>query len=107
MRDRCGTPAYIAPEILKGYGYEGPPIDIWSSGVVLYAMLYGNFPFKADDVDELENLILAGKYSLPKDISEEARDLLSKILNPDPHTRFTAEEIMSHAWMKSVDETSI
>jgi serine/threonine protein kinase len=53
MTEQCGTPAYIAPEILKDEGYEGFAVDIWSAGVVLYAMLYGAVPFKANDLAEL------------------------------------------------------
>jgi len=105
LKDRCGTPAYIAPEILKDMGYEGELVDAWSAGVVLYAMLYGNFPFKAGSVEELEALIIAGTYTLPEDISEEARDLISQILQPDPQFRLTIPEILDHPWMKSVDET--
>ena len=53
MTEQCGTPAYIAPEILKDRGYEGFGVDIWSSGVVLYAMLYGIVPFRANNMAEL------------------------------------------------------
>lgn len=53
MNEQCGTPAYIAPEILRDKGYEGFKVDIWSAGVVLYAMLYGTVPFKANNMSEL------------------------------------------------------
>jgi serine/threonine protein kinase len=64
MTEQCGTPAYIAPEILKDEGYEGFAVDIWSAGVVLYAMLYGAVPFKANDLAELQRHIIASEYTL-------------------------------------------
>ena len=80
MTEQCGTPAYIAPEILKDKGYEGFTVDIWSAGgnkylkliiiVVLFAMLYGTVPFKANNMHDLHKLILKAKYSLKDDISE-------------------------------------
>ncbi len=106
LRERCGTPAYIAPEILKEVGYDGPMVDVWSAGVVLYAMLYGNFPFKGDNVDDLERCIIDGKYELAPDISESARDLIAKILNPDPQLRPSIPDILAHVWMKDVNESS-
>lgn len=69
MREQCGTPAYIAPEILKnknGYSFN---VDLWSAGVVLFAMLYGTVPFKAASIEELHSLILRGIYTLKDDIS--------------------------------------
>lgn len=56
--EQCGTPAYIAPEIVTEIGYKGPPVDIWSAGICLYAILYGNVPFKANHVGDLNNMIL-------------------------------------------------
>ena len=64
MTEQCGTPAYIAPEILADRGYEGFAVDIWSAGVVLYAMLYGVVPFRANNMSELQKLIIKAKYTL-------------------------------------------
>ena len=72
MREQCGTPAYIAPEILLDKGYSGYKCDIWSAGVVLYSMLYGSVPFKAGNMNELHDLILKGKYLLKDEITSEA-----------------------------------
>ncbi len=107
LKQRCGTPAYIAPEVLRDIPYDGVPADVWSAGVVLYAMLYGNFPFRADNVQELEAQILAGKYPLPDGISAEARSLISRILNQDPALRPTIEEILCDPWMQQLDENSM
>ena len=103
MYDRCGTPAYIAPEMLTDKGYEGEKVDVWSAGVVLYTMIYGNFPFKADNVEELENLITAGSYTLPDDISVESRSLLLKIFDQNPLTRLSIDQVLAHPWLKDIN----
>lgn len=87
MTDQCGTPAYIAPEILEDKGYYGFAVDLWSSGVVLFAMLYGTVPFKANNMSELQSIIMKAQYTLKDDISEEARDLLRGLLEKDPKKR--------------------
>jgi serine/threonine protein kinase len=101
--EQCGTPAYIAPEILKGDGYDGYTSDIWSAGVMLYAMLYGTVPFKANSMHDLHAMILKGKYILKEDITDEARDLLSSMLNVSPKLRISISEILSHPWMQRID----
>lgn len=104
LKERCGTPAYIAPEIIQGIPYDGTKADIWSAGVVLYAMIYGNFPFRADNVEELETLIITGKFPVQDDISDSANLLITKILTKDPQLRPTIIEILSDPWMKTVNE---
>jgi|LauGreDrversion4_2_1035121.scaffolds.fasta_scaffold29774_2 serine/threonine protein kinase len=64
MTEQCGTPAYIAPEILRDKGYEGFKVDVWSAGVCLFAMLIGTVPFKAASMHELHMLIINGKYDI-------------------------------------------
>lgn len=96
---RCGTPAYTAPEVIRGKGY-GYGADVWSAGVVLYAMLYGSVPFRASSVQDLHALILKGKYSLKEDVSEDARDLIKNILEKDPRKRFSIPEILAHRWTR-------
>eukprot|EP00826_Nyctotherus_ovalis_P063961 TRINITY_DN9376_c0_g6_i2.p1 TRINITY_DN9376_c0_g6~~TRINITY_DN9376_c0_g6_i2.p1 ORF type:complete len:698 (-),score=145.22 TRINITY_DN9376_c0_g6_i2:236-2329(-) len=108
MLERCGTPAYTAPEVLKGKGYQGFAVDLWSAGVVLYAMLYGTVPFKANNIKDLHHLILKGKYALKDDISEEARDLIKKLLEKNVRKRLSVPEVLGHRWMrKVVSETSV
>jgi len=102
--EQCGTPAYIAPEILENKGYEGFAADIWSAGVALYAMLYGTVPFKANSMEELHSQITKGRYSLKKDISATARDLLTGMLECNPYKRITATEIITHKWMEGIQE---
>lgn len=90
MTEQCGTPAYIAPEILKDKGYSFS-VDIWSAGVVLFAMLYGTVPFKGNNMEELQKLIIKGKYTLKDDISIEARNLLRGLLEVNPEKRLTIQ----------------
>lgn len=89
MLEQCGTPAYIAPEIIRDKGYQGFKADIWSAGVVLYAMLYGTVPFKANNMQDLHKLILKAKYNLKDEISEEAKSLLRAMLELDIEKRIT------------------
>lgn len=106
MTEQCGTPAYIAPEILRDKGYFGFAVDIWSSGVVLFAMLYGTVPFKANNMTELQQIIMKADYKLKEDISDDARELLKGLLEPDPENRLTVAEILSHSWMRDVLDAS-
>jgi serine/threonine protein kinase len=89
MSEQCGTPAYIAPEILLDRGYEGFAVDVWSAGVVLYAMLFGAVPFKANNMTELQKVIIAANYTLGDSISKEAANLLKGLLEKDPSKRIT------------------
>ena len=102
LKDKCGTPAYIAPEILSNdNGYEGPPVDMWSSGVVLYAMLSGTVPFKPANLKELNKIMMKGEYPPIQDISKEATHLISGLLELDPKRRFTIDKVMNHPWLVS------
>jgi len=104
MREQCGTPAYIAPEIIRDRGYQGFKADLWSAGVVLYAMLYGTVPFKANNMQDLHKLILQAKYNLKDEISESAKTLLRALLEPDPIKRLTIKQVLSHPWMSDAPE---
>ena len=103
MVEQCGTPAYIAPEILKNKGYEGFGVDIWSAGVVLYAMLSGTVPFKGGDLKELHKLIIEGEYKSIKNISKEASHLIKCLLEVDPKNRIKINDILVHPWLINVD----
>ena len=103
IKEQCGTPAYIAPEIIADEGYEGFFADIWSLGVVLYAMLCGTVPFKASNMKELHVLIKKGDYKFPVSLSEEAKDLVKKMLILNPADRVSIPEILSHPWVKDED----
>lgn len=98
----CGTPGYVAPEILEGGGY-GKEVDYWSIGVILYTLLSGLPPFNENQNSELFEKIKTAEYTFPPSewdsISFEAKDLISKLLVTDPEKRLTAEEILEHPWM--------
>ena len=103
MIEQCGTPAYIAPEILLNRGYEGFGVDIWSAGVVLYAMLSGTVPFKGNNIRDLHDLIIKGEYTPIKEISKEATHLIRCILEVDPKKRISSKDILVHPWLIDVD----
>ncbi len=105
MTEQCGTPAYIAPEILRDQGYEGFAVDIWSAGVALFAMLCGTVPFKSKNMHDLHKLIMKGKFNFKESLTEEAKDLLQRMLECDPRKRITIEEILDHPWMRDAVES--
>ena len=102
-RTICGTPNYIAPEILEakqGHSYE---VDIWSLGVILYTMLIGKPPFETADVKTTYRRIRMNAYTFPDHvhISESAKDMISKILTNDPAKRPTLDELLSHDFLNN------
>ena len=107
LTDQCGTPAYIAPEILENKGYEGPPVDIWSSGVVLYSMLSGVAPFKTNNITDLKKMIMSGKFREIPDISKESIDLLHRLLNTNPKKRIKIEEALNHPWFTNNNKINL
>ena len=100
IKDSCGTPAFIAPEILSNINYDPFKTDIWSSGVVLYTMLSGVVPFRGNNDYELHKCILNGKFPKLNFISNECEDLLYKLLEVNPDKRIKLNEILEHKWFK-------
>ncbi|CEH18151.1 pkinase-domain-containing protein [Ceraceosorus bombacis] len=98
----CGTTGYAAPEMLAGKKYTGEEVDIWSLGVILYALLCGTLPFDDDDEAVMKQKILACKFDLPDLISEESKDLLSSVLQLDPTSRPSIKSILSHPWFSKI-----
>jgi len=103
--DQCGTPAYIAPEILRNEGFQGYSADIWSAGIVLYAMVQGRVPFFTKEVQDLYLLITKSPYTPLQGSSPELEDLISKILEKDPSKRISSEQILAHPWMNNSEIT--
>ncbi|KFO60386.1 Maternal embryonic leucine zipper kinase [Corvus brachyrhynchos] len=95
----CGSPAYAAPELIQGKAYIGSEADIWSMGVLLYALLCGFLPFDDDNVMAVYRKIMRGKYSIPKWLSPSSTLLLDQMLQVDPKKRITVQHLLSHPWL--------
>ena len=104
LKTACGSPCYAAPEMIAGKTYKGLQVDIWSSGVILFAMICGYLPFEDPNTGDLYKKILACEYKLPKFISPEAKDMIKAILVTDPSTRISIAEIRKHPWYCQVAE---
>lgn len=99
----CGSPCYAAPEMLQGKSYIGSLVDIWSAGIILYLMLCGHHPFEDSTHSGLYKKIKNGKFTIPKYVSREARDLLNNILVTNPKKRFKITQIKAHPWFNLID----
>ncbi|KAJ3378563.1 Map microtubule affinity-regulating kinase, partial [Lobulomyces angularis] len=95
----CGSPFYAAPEMILGKKYEGPEVDMWSLGVILFALLCGHLPFDDDNIKELYKKIASGTYTCPDYLLPNARHLISRLITVDPRERATLEEVLSHQWV--------
>lgn len=89
----CGTPTYMAPEIVSKKDYFGPPIDVWALGVLLYVLLCGTFPFKAQDEKELYKKIIKGNYDFPHHLSYGSKNIIAKLLSYNPSDRIEAKDV--------------
>lgn len=96
----CGTPAYVAPEILTKRGYNGSTADLWSCGVILFVLTAGYLPFNDPNLMMLYKKIYRGDYQFAKWMSSDLRRLLSRLLDTNPTTRITIQEITSNPWFK-------
>lgn len=104
LKTACGSPCYAAPEMIAGKKYNGLQVDIWSCGVIMFAMICGYLPFEDPNTAKLYKKILSGDYACPKFISNESKDLLKNILNTDPIRRYNLADIRKHVWFNQVKE---
>lgn len=95
----CGSPNYAAPEIIGGRSYVGPGVDVWSIGIILYALLAGHLPFDDDNVPRLFQKINSGIYPPLKDVSEECANFVARLLDVNPETRISLENARHHPWL--------
>jgi serine/threonine protein kinase len=110
----CGSPNYMSPEMLRStrtqdqsvlptkHSKYGREVDIWAAGVAMYVLLVGKYPFYDERRSHWHRSILQGNYAVPSTMSEEARDLLSKVLNVDSEARYTADQAIAHPWLREV-----
>jgi 5'-AMP-activated protein kinase catalytic alpha subunit len=98
LKTACGSPCYAAPEMIAGKKYAGLMVDLWSCGVILYALLCGYLPFEDPNTTLLYKKIIAGEYTTPKFLSSNSIALLKGILQTDPVKRFTIPDIRSTSW---------
>jgi len=98
----CGSPAYLAPEMLSDKGV-GKPSDIYQMGAVLYEMLVGVPPFYTENIKQLYNSIQKAKLPIPNFISVEARDLLGKLLNKNPKSRISLKQVKAHPFFNGLN----
>ncbi|KAK5867919.1 hypothetical protein PBY51_012374 [Eleginops maclovinus] len=100
----CGSLAYSAPEILLGEEYDAPAVDIWSLGVILYMLVCGVPPFQETNDSETLVMILDCRYRFPEHVSDDCRDLISRMLQKDPSLRASLQEIEAHHWLQGLDD---
>lgn len=96
---RCGTMAYAPPEMLTGARYQGPAVDIWSLGVILYTLLCGYLPFDDESEAVMQHRIVHSAPELPGTLSPEAHDILTQLLHKDPSQRPSTRSLLHHSWL--------
>uniref|UniRef100_A0A8C9V3V5 non-specific serine/threonine protein kinase n=1 Tax=Scleropages formosus TaxID=113540 RepID=A0A8C9V3V5_SCLFO len=97
----CGSPPYAAPELFQGKKYDGPEVDVWSLGVILYTLVSGSLPFDGQNLKELRERVLRGKYRIPFYMSTDCENLLKRFLVLNPTKRGTLEQIMKDRWINA------
>ncbi|KAI3963561.1 hypothetical protein MKW92_012427 [Papaver armeniacum] len=96
----CGTPQYVAPEVINDKGYDGAKADFWSCGVILFVLMAGYFPFEESNLMDLYNKIFKAEFTIAPWFSSGAKKLIKRILDPNPSTRITFAELLKDEWFK-------
>ncbi|KAK1426506.1 hypothetical protein QVD17_15180 [Tagetes erecta] len=96
----CGTPAYVAPEILAKRGYDGAKVDLWSCGIILFVLVAGYLPFNDSNLMVMYRKIYTGEFRFPKWFSPDLKRLMKRLLDTNPVTRISVDEIVNDPWFK-------
>lgn len=100
LETSCGSPHYASPEIVAGKSYHGSPSDVWSCGVILFALLSGHLPFDDPNIRTLLTKVQSGRYLMPQGLSFESRDLISRMLRVNPRQRIPIDQVSGHPFMR-------
>eukprot|EP00267_Zea_mays_P044282 XP_020396469.1 CBL-interacting protein kinase 31 isoform X1 [Zea mays] len=100
LHTTCGTPNYVAPEVIDDKGYDGALADLWSCGVILFVMLAGCLPFEDDNMASLYKKISGAQFTCPSWFSAGAKRLINRILDPNPSTRITIPQVLKDPWFR-------
>ncbi|PGH08650.1 CAMK/CAMKL/GIN4 protein kinase [Helicocarpus griseus UAMH5409] len=104
LNTSCGSPHYASPEIIYGHRYQGDKADIWSCGIILFALLTGYLPFDGGDLPNTLRLVKKGDYVFPPWLSPDAMDLIQRILQKQPEVRISIEQMWEHPLLKKYEE---
>lgn len=107
LKTACGSPCYASPEMISGKSYVPSRCDIWSLGVIVFALVCGHLPFEDNNTGGLYRKILNAEYVIPDTVSKGARDIIKSMLTIDPEKRITAAEIRKHAWYNQIPDSSL
>ncbi|ERM99197.1 hypothetical protein AMTRI_Chr02g212040 [Amborella trichopoda] len=100
LHTTCGTPNYVAPEVINDKGYDGAKADLWSCGVILFVLMAGYLPFEESNLMSLYKRIFKADFTCPSWFSSSAKKLIKRILDPNPKTRVTIAEVIENEWFK-------
>ncbi|XP_010655434.1 CBL-interacting protein kinase 04 isoform X2 [Vitis vinifera] len=100
LHTTCGTPNYVAPEVINNKGYDGAKADLWSCGVILFVLMAGYLPFEESNLMALYKKIFKADFTFPPWLSSSAKKLIKRILDPNPETRITIAEVIENEWFK-------
>eukprot|EP01097_Dermamoeba_algensis_P011869 TRINITY_DN9355_c0_g1_i1.p1 TRINITY_DN9355_c0_g1~~TRINITY_DN9355_c0_g1_i1.p1 ORF type:complete len:285 (+),score=53.52 TRINITY_DN9355_c0_g1_i1:105-959(+) len=101
LNTHCGSPHFAAPELIQGKTYYGPEVDLWSMGVILYALVCGKLPFRGNDIRTLYHNIITCNYQTPDYLSSGCNSLIKRLLTVNPAERATMPEVRAHPWLSS------